>query len=179
MKKRPLLALLLMLPIISHGCTKSDDNTAQNGGANYSNANRPAAGANTNSNGSTDSLTPRTKEDKSIAVVVYHDGAGATRILVVPDPIKLSKGKGQKLRFHVFNDTDVNFSKVEFAFADDPFDGALNVGAVAAGDDEGGATRRIKAAAAFKKYKYSIKVFGPDPTKPPIAELDPEVEIAT
>jgi hypothetical protein len=174
MTKRTLLALLLLLPALSPGCAKPD--TPNSNGANTANVGRQGSNANT-----ADSLNTlvRTKEDKSVAVVVYHDGAGAPKILLVPDPIKLSKGKGQKLRFHVFNDTDVAFSRVQFTFAEDPFDGGFDITDITAGDDRGAPTRRIKPAAALKKYKYAIKVYGPDPTQPPIVELDPEVEIAT
>ena len=183
MMKRTLLALLLLLPALTSGCEKAPQTDNGNGNRPLANTSLNANGANANVNANTsDSLTPLipfSKEDKSVAVVVYADGGGALKVLVAPDPIKLSKGKGQKLRFHVFNDTDVDFSKVDFVFAENPFDGTFTITDIKAGDDEGDATKRIKAAAPEKKYKYTIKVYGTANPTTPIAELDPEVEIAT
>lgn len=180
MTKRMLLALLLLLPALSSGCAKPDTPNAN--GANASNANRQTANANYSANANTTdpvNTIVRSKEDRSVAVVVYSDGSGTPKVLLVPDPIKLSKLKNQKLRFHVFNNTEIEFSKVEFTFAEDPFDGGFGITGIPAGDDENDTPRKIKAGAALKKYKYTIKVYGPDPTGPPIVELDPEVEIAT
>lgn len=183
MMKRMLPMLLLLSIGFASGCPRPDTPNA-NANSNSQPANRSASlngNLNTNVNGGSDPTLGnilRSREDRTVTITVFADDAGRIQITVCPDTIKLSKGRGQRLRFHVFNNTDVNIKEVVIAFkTEDPMDGDFRITDIPAGGDKNTSVRRIKGAAAPKGYNYGIRVYDSTSTAP-IAELDPEVVIA-
>ncbi|HEX5705701.1 MAG TPA: hypothetical protein VFX96_00280 [Pyrinomonadaceae bacterium] len=181
MKKVSLLPLIAAVAL-STACPDPASNNA--GGGNSVNNNRATTqndNANTNANTNTDpSLTPFTKEDKTVVIVVYDDATtGRRMILAAPDKLKLVKARNERLDFYVINNLDDVLTSLTVAFTGangDPMDGVgLSFTNVPAGGAQQGRTGRIKAAAADGSYKYTVSTApaaGPSPTP-----LDPEIII--
>lgn len=176
MMKRVLLLLLLPLSVaLSFGCpSPRNDNNANAANMKVMNANGV-----TNDNRDEGLVAPRDKDDKTVAVIVYYDKAKAIKILVVPDPIRVWRKNNHKLRFHAFNNLDVDIRGINFTFGTDPFDGTdkFDIRDIKAGDDDRGKTRRVKDDPTLdtKSFKYTITVtLANGEMVPP---LDPQVEV--
>ena len=193
MMKRTLPLLLLLALACAAGCEAKKDTPNQNanvntntapygGGIRQTNTNLNA-NVNANANANTDNpLAPvlHTKDDKSVAIIIGEDAAGKLQIFVSPEDIKLFKSKNQKLRFHVFNNTEVDLKEVVITFVtENPMEGDFKIGDIKAGHDTSSPTHKIKGAAAAGSYTYGIKAIG-NTSPEPVAEMNsPEVEIAT
>jgi len=188
MTKRTLPLLLLLALACAAGCEPKKDTPNRNANVN-ANTNVGVRqtdvnlNANANVNANTDNpLGPplHTKEDRSVVIIISEDSSGKLQISVSPESIKLLKPKGQKLRFLVVNNTEVDLREVVITFVTtNPMDGDFTVGAVNAGYDNSSPTRKIKGDAAAGKYTYGIKAFGHTSTDPVAVMNSPEVEIAT
>ena len=185
MMKRTLPLLLLLSLACATGCEPKKDTPNANANANTNtktNVGIRQEDANVNGNTNNNIVPPplRTKEDKSVALTIGEDAAGKLQIFVSPEDIKLLKSKNQRLRFHVFNNSEVDLKEVVITFATaNPLDGDFTVGDIKAGDDKNSSTRRIRTGAADGKYVYGIKAFGATSTDPVAVMNSPEVEIAT
>jgi len=174
--KRTLFPVLVLCAALAPACQKPDsnDNNANRG------ANQNAANVNQNTsnvNQTVDTLT-RDPKNKAVMITVSSDAAGNPQVAVTPNTIVLSKGKGQKLRFYVFNNLDADLKEVKIEFkSEDPMDGTYTFGTVPSGTDAKTNSHGIKAGAANKKYAYKITVTI-DGVGTPIV-LDPDVEVAT
>jgi hypothetical protein len=138
--------------------------------------------ANVNDNVNNNIVPPplRTKEDKSVALIIAEDDAGKLQIFVAPEDVKLLKPQNQKLRFHVFNNTKVDIREVVITFVtENPMDGDFKIGDIKAGHDNSSPTFRIKGGAAAGKYVYGIKAFAATSTDPVAVMNSPQVEIST
>ncbi|HEX7176525.1 MAG TPA: hypothetical protein VF240_14765 [Pyrinomonadaceae bacterium] len=180
MMKRTLPLLLLLALACATGCEPKKDtpnanvNTSTNVGIRQENAN-----VNSNAN---NTIAPalHTKEDKTVALIIGEDAAGKLQIFVAPEDIKLLKSKNQKLRFHVFNNTEVDLKEVVITFVtENPMDGNFTVGDIKAGNDKNSSTQKIKTGVADGKYVYGIKAIGNTSPDPVAVMNSPEVEIAT
>lgn len=194
MLKRTLPLLLLLALACAAGCkpetetSNTNSNTNRNAGANVGNRQTDAnananIGVNANANANTDnSVAPvlHAREDRSVAIFISEDGSGKLQISVSPEDIKLLKPKNQRLRFHVFNNTDVDLREVVITFVtENPMDGDFKIGDIKAGNDKNSVTRRIRGDAAAGKYTYGLKAFGNTSADPVAVMNSPEVEIAT
>ncbi|MFY9609094.1 MAG: hypothetical protein WAU45_10840 [Blastocatellia bacterium] len=143
--KRVLFASLAAAAMFVFACQPQPTNT------------NSKATANANAPQGTDEVA-FSKEDKAVVIVITGDHANP--ILLVPDPITLTKSKNQKLRWCVYNnlDDDVDNVKIWDFSPSDPFDppSPFETGAIAAGDSE--CTRKSKAA-VVGTYKYNITVY--------------------
>jgi hypothetical protein len=184
MMKRKLPLLLLLALACATGCEPKKDtpntnanmntNTKTNVGIRQEDAN-----ANVNAN-NTISPAIHSREDKSVALIIGEDAAGKLQIFVAPEDVKLLKSKNQKLRFHVFNNTEVDLREVVITFVTaNPMDGDFKIGDIRAGHDNSSPTYKIRSGAADGKYVYGIKAFGATSTDPVAVMNSPEVEIAT
>lgn len=184
MMKRPLPLLLLLALACAAGCEPKKDTPNANANMNTNrNANvgvrQEDANVNVNAN---NTIAPalRSREDKSVAIHIVEDTSGKLQILVSPEDVKLSRSRNQRLRFHIFNNTEVDLREVVITFVTgNPLDGEFNVGDIRAGDDKSSPTRRIKTGAADGKYVYGIKAIGNTSTEPVAVMNSPEVEIST
>lgn len=184
MTKRTLRPLLLLALACASGCEPKPD--TPNANANM-NANTKAnvgtrqedVNANVNAN-NTVAPTLHTKEDKSVALIIGEDASGKLQIFVSPESVKLLKSKNQKLRFHVFNNTEVDLREVVITFVtQNPMDGDFKIGDIKAGNDKSSPTLRIKGDAATGSYTYGLKAFDNISPDPVAVRNSPEVEIAT
>lgn len=184
MMKRTLPLLLLLSLACATGCEPKKDtpnananmntNTKTNVGIRQEDAN-----ANVNAN---NTIAPvlRSKEDKSVALIIGEDAAGKLQIYVAPEDVKLLKSKNQRLHFHVFNNTEVDIREVVITFVTvNPMDGDFKIGDIRPGHDNSSQTFRIKSGVPDGKYVYGIKAFGTTSTDPVAVMNSPEVEIST
>jgi hypothetical protein len=179
--KRTLPLLLLLALACAAGCEpKKDTNMNANTNANAkTNVGNRQDDVNANVN-NTIAPPPHTREDKSVAIIITEDAAGKLQILVSPEGVKLLKSKNQKLRFHVFNNTEVDLKEVVITFVtQNPMDGDFKVGDIKAGNDKSSPTHRIKGDAATGSYVYGLKGFDNTSPDPVVVMNSPEVEIAT
>jgi hypothetical protein len=190
MMKRTLPLLLLLALACAAGCEPKKDSTdtnanmKPNSNSNVGNRQTDAnVNANVGVNANTDTTiapTLHTKEDKSVAIIITEDGSGKLQFLVSPYKITLSKKKNQKLRFHVFNNTEVDLKEVVITFVgENPFDGAFKVGDIKAGHDKSSSTYKIRDGAAVGTYTYHLKALDNASPDPVVVLNSPEVEIAT
>lgn len=196
MLKRTLPLLLLLALACAAGCkpetetSNTNSNTNRNAGANVGNRQTDAnanANANVSVNANSNSNTEypvapilHAREDRSVAIFIGEDSSGKLQISVSPEDIKLLKPKNQRLRFHVFNNTDVDIKEVVITFvSENPMDGDFKIGDIKAGHDKNSLTRKIKGDAAAGKYTYGLKAFGNTSADPVAVMNSPEVEIAT
>jgi len=174
--KRFLLPLLVLCAALAPACQSpaANDNNANRGAnQNAGNTNQPLSNVNAGT-------ATRDPKNKAVMITVSTDAAGNTQIAVAPNKIVLSKSKGQRLRFVVFNnlDADVKDVKIEFKSAGgDPMEGSYTIGGVLSGIDMRSNSQGIKAGTANGTYKYTVTVTV-DGVGTPVV-LDPDVEIAT
>ena len=188
MTKRTLPLLLLLALACAAGCEPKKDTPNANANTNATmNANTKAnvgtrqEDVNVNVNANNTIAPPlHTKEDKSVALIIGEDASGKLQIFVSPESVKLLKSKNQKLRFHVFNNTEVDLKEVVITFVtENPMDGDFKVGDIKAGNDRSSPTYKIRSGAADGKYVYGIKAFGSTSADPVAVMNSPEIEIAT
>ena len=175
--KRILFPALVLCAALASGCKTEPNNNNANQNANQA-ANQNGANTNQNVIGNVNSGS-LTRDPKNKAVLIsVSEGDSGKEISVSPSTIYLSKGKGQKLRFIVYDNLDSDLKEVKIEFksaAGDPMDGSYTFGGVASGTDEHSNSRGIKAGAANGAYKYTITVTVDGLATPVV--LDPEVEI--
>jgi len=182
MMKRTLPLLLLLTLACAAGCEPKKETPNMNANTNAnakSNTGVRQEDVNANAN-NTISPSLHTKEDKSVAIIITEDASGKLQFLVAPEAIKLSKSKNQKLRFHVFNNTEVDLKEVVITFVTaNPMEGEFKVGDIKAGNDKSSPTHKIKGDAATGTYVYGLKGFDNVSPDPVVVMNSPEVEIAT
>ncbi|HVF57066.1 MAG TPA: hypothetical protein VM934_13005 [Pyrinomonadaceae bacterium] len=147
-------------------------------GGNYGrgNLNQPAPNANSVEGiaGNTNAGTSYPDRDKKSVQVAVQAIKGAIQIAVAPELIQVPKNG--KLRFSTANNLDQDIVKIELVFASGgPFDGALQIDGVKAGDQVESKVRGVRPDAKEGSYKYTIRVFVKGVSEPIV--LDPQVEI--
>lgn len=184
MKKASLLPLLFACALLA-ACPAPEGNKA--GSNNGSHANNSANGGgqpvrqdvNVNVNANASVGPARTREDRTVTVVVFYDPDNADQpaISFTPEKLKVTKLVGHKVRFHVFNNLDVNIKRMTIRFkTTDPLEGGdLELTDIPPGDDKYGRTNRIKPATAAGVYRYGGEAIGDDDKR--LAYVDPEIII--
>ena len=178
MRKGMLVVLLLLCVAASLNCGKAREERTLKGTQNENVAQNENLISNVNAvpTPETEGLV-RNPQNKAVLITVNQTDKGV-EIDVSPDKIKLSKGKGQRLRFYCFNNLDQDLGKVEVVFTSGPFEGgAIETGTVPSGMEAHTSFRRIRQDAEPGNYKYSVRVTISGVKEPVV--LDPDVEIGT